>query len=314
MIYAVKVMISSQSSKISLDPFSDVLNTLEIRSIRRTRLEASGAWSLRFAASASLKFVAILRGRCWVTIPGQPATRLSAGDTYLLCDTEHVITSNPALSPIDGMPLFEGPDNDVARLNGNDTVALGGGIVLAPGGARFLLDTLPAFMLMRASSPAAGAIGKMLGLLENEIGRARLGESLVTSRLADILLIEALRAYAEEQGTASLGWVGALSDRQIGDAIRLMHSEIAHPWKVGELATAVGMSRSAFAQRFATLVGKPPLGYLRSWRMILALHALQHEKCTIGTLASRLGYASESAFGHAYKQTFGQSPRSARSR
>ncbi|MEO7065458.1 MAG: AraC family transcriptional regulator, partial [Rhodanobacter sp.] len=50
MIYAGNAMISSPSSKISRDPFSDVLNALEIRSVRRTRLEASGDWSLRFPA------------------------------------------------------------------------------------------------------------------------------------------------------------------------------------------------------------------------------------------------------------------------
>jgi AraC-like DNA-binding protein len=300
-------MNSSTTSKPDGDPLSDVLSSLDIRSLRGTCLEAAGDWSLRFPAIPRLKFVAMLRGTCWILPPGQPPVSLAAGDTYLLGDTAFAIASDPALPPRDGMPLYAG--QDIARLGGDDVVGIGGGLVLAPEGARFLLDALPSFMLIRAASPGAATIGALLRLLEDEAARRRPGEKLVAARLADILLIEGLRAYVEQRGPDGHGWIGALADRHIGVALRLMHGDVARAWTVGELAAAAGMSRSAFAQRFSARVGKAPLEYLRGWRMVLARRALKREGCAIGGLARRLGYASESAFGHAYKQVYGHSPR-----
>jgi AraC-like DNA-binding protein len=102
-------------------------------------------------------------------------------------------------------------------------------------------------------------------------------------------------------GTDATGRIGAFADVRIDGAIKLMHNAIHHPWTVGELAAAVAMSRSAF--------GVAPLEYLRRWRMQLAQHALHRGTCTVAALALSLGYASVSAFGNAYKRTYGQSPK-----
>ena len=86
------------------------------------------------------------------------------------------------------------------------------------------------------------------------------------------------------------------------------HEHVGHGWTVAELASEVGMSRSAFALRFKAMVGVAPLEYLRRWRMLRARHALRRDSCPVSTLARTLGYASESAFGNAFKSTFGHSP------
>jgi AraC-like DNA-binding protein len=84
---------------------------------------------------------------------------------------------------------------------------------------------------------------------------------------------------------------------------------VARGWKVEELAAAVGMSRSGFALRFKQLVGAPPLDYLLRWRMQLARDALRRNDGTVASLAEKLGYASESAFGNAFKRVFGRAPK-----
>jgi AraC-like DNA-binding protein len=43
---------------------------------------------------------------------------------------------------------------------------------------------------------------------------------------------------------------------------RLMHCNVAQRWKVSDLASEVGMSRTSFAERFKSLVGMAPLEYL----------------------------------------------------
>ena len=68
------------------------------------------------------------------------------------------------------------------------------------------------------------------------------------------------------------------------------------------------MSRSAFTQRFAARVGRPPLDYLINWRMVLARRKLNAGQ-TVAAVAAAVGYSSQSAFSHAFKRTFGHTPR-----
>lgn len=131
----------------------------------------------------------------------------------------------------------------------------------------------------------------------------------MTRRLADILLVQALRAYVTTHGVESAGWLGALADARIGTAINLMHRDVSRTWKVEELAIAARMSRSAFAHRFKERVGLAPLDYLTRWRMNLAREALRRGSTPIATLAAELGYSSESAFRNAFKRVFGRAPK-----
>lgn len=294
--------------RMSLDPLSDVLSALEVRSLRRTRLEASGSWALAFPARARLKFVALLRGMCWVLLPDQPPHRLAAGDVFLIGDGPYTVASAPDVMPADGLALYSEPGRDVARLGGDETVMLGGGIVFSDAGTDFLLEGLPGFLKIEGSSPSASAVTRTLGLLEAEVGQGRLGEALVTKRLAEVLLVEAIRSYVADQGESCVGWIGALGDRRIGEALRLMHGDVASPWTVASLAAHVGMSRSAFSSRFTARVGRPPLDYLTHWRMMLARKILGEGSADVASVALRVGYLSQSAFGHAFKRTFGRSP------
>ncbi len=309
MIYAQNAMNLSRSSNLPSDPLSAVLAALGARSVRRTRFEASGDWALAFPAQARLKFVAVLRGRCFVLLPGQPTQHLETGDVFLIGDTPYAIASDPAVAAIDGMAFYGAPTQEVLRLRGDETVMLGGGIAFTGGDATFLFDALPAFMRIARTSPSAMAVSRTLELLQAEIGQARVGGALVTARLAEVMVVEAVRAYISEHGEACVGWIGALADRRIGEALRLMHAEVASPWTVEMLAAGVGMSRSAFSSRFTSRVSRPPLDYLTHWRMVLARQLLSDGTGNVASVAAHVGYTSQSAFGQAFRRTFGHSPR-----
>ena len=305
-------MILSRSAKTTTDPLADVLAALGAQGVRGTRLEASGNWALSFQGQGRLKFVAVVRGRCWLLLPDQPPEALKEGDVFLLSNTPFAVASDPAMAWTDGMPLFEGPGQDVVRLGHRaDTVMVGGGSTFVGGQAGFILDALPAFLRVDRASPRAAAVARILVLLEAEVGDAYLGGSLVTQRLAEILMIEAIRAYANPDSTHRVGWIAALADAKIGAALRLMHSDVARQWTAAALAAEVGMSRSAFTQRFSARVGRPPLDYLIGWRMTLARSRLTRTSIPISRLAAEVGYSSQSAFAQAFKRTFGITPRSA---
>ena len=79
-------------------------------------------------------------------------------------------------------------------------------------------------------------------------------------------------------------------------------------WTTDELAQAVGLSRSAFAERFTSLVGMPPMRYLTRWRLQLAAVRLRESPRSLGQIAYDVGYESEAAFSRAFKSTFGTTP------
>jgi hypothetical protein len=219
------------------DPLSDVLNVLGARVTRRTRLEAAGRWALAFPALDRLKFVALLRGTGWMMLPGRPAQFMSAGDVCLIGRTSYAVASEPELPPLDGQTLYGVPGHDSARLGGDDTVAIGGTVTFAPVNADFLLDVLPDFLFVPRSSAASGAMATILALLNGEVARDNIGSEIVSARLADVLLVEAIRAFAGGIEQVEIGWLSALSDPRLGRVLRAIHGNIAQPWTVAQLAS-----------------------------------------------------------------------------
>jgi len=175
--------------------------------------------------------------------------------------------------------------------------------------AQNLVDMLPEVIHIAAGdSPGADWMQGTLNMMAAEARTLRPGGEAVITRLADILVIQAIRSWMETDPAARTGWLGALQDPQIGSAIALVHQSPDRAWTVASLADAVAMSRSAFAARFTGLVGEPAMAYVTRWRMHVALNALQDEGVTVAQLADRLGYRSEAAFARAFKRVIGTPP------
>lgn len=299
----------SQSSKAVADPLSNVLSVLGARVTRHTRLEAAGRWALSFPALDRLKFVALVRGTGWITLPERAPQRMYAGDVCLIGYTAYVVGSDPAAEPLDGQAFYGVPGCDAVRLGGDSLVALGGTVSFAPGNVAFLLRMLPDFLFVPGSSAKSEAMGTILRLMNVEAERQSIGSDIVNARLADVLLVEAIRAYSESVRGAEIGWLGALSDPRLSRVLRVIHGDIAQPWTVAQLASVSGMSRAAFSAEFTRRLGQPPLSYVRAWRLTIARSALERGEETIATIASKVGYSSQSAFGHAFRNAFGAAPR-----
>lgn len=291
------------------DPLSQVFSLLDVRAARCTRFEAGGNWSYRFPAKPALKFGAVIRGDCWIDFGNEAHHRLVTGDCFLLANAPaYVLANDERLAPEDGMTAFDWTRSDVARHVGSDTVLLAGSFGFEASDAELLLDALPRFLLMPSRSPSASVIHSTLQILDLEIRGTGIGAAVLTDRLADVLLVQVLRAALEQSAGEGFGWINALVDARIGKAIRLMHENAAHRWTLDALAGAVAMSRSAFSKRFKSLVGLAPLDYLLRWRMRLARDQLRRG-ATVSAAAAQMGYASESAFGHAFKRVYGRAPK-----
>ncbi|QWA13186.1 AraC family transcriptional regulator [Sodalis ligni] len=292
-----------------MDPLSEVFSLLNVRAARCTRFEASGGWSYRFPAKPALKFGAVTRGACWIDFSDQPRHQLAAGDCFLLANAPaYVLANDEHRAPEDGITAFDWAQSDIAHHEGDDTVLLAGSFSFEASDAQLLLGSLPRFLLIPAGNPSASVIRSTLQILDHEIRGTQIGTAVLTDRLADVLLVQVLRAALDQGNGEDFGWLGALVDVRIGKAIGLMHGNAAYPWTLEALANAAAMSRSAFSKRFKSIVGLSPLDYLLRWRMRLARDMLRRGS-TVAAAAFRVGYSSESAFGHAFKRVYALAPK-----
>lgn len=201
--------------------------------------------------------------------------------------------------------------------NGRQAIMLCGAITFKHPLTLKLLETLPNAIYIQKDDSANQSIQSLVHLLSNEAINTDIGTSGMITRLADLLVITALRQYLEhQQGTHpnTLNWVGALADARITKAVQLVHKFPEKHWSLEELATQVGMSRTNFAVEFKRLVGNSPMDYLTAWRMSLAYTNFQTTKDSILTIATQYGYQSESAFSRAFKKVIGFSPGEVRKR
>jgi AraC-like DNA-binding protein len=141
-----------------------------------------------------------------------------------------------------------------------------------------------------------------------ELAQGRLASSGVMSRLSELLFVEAVRAYSSSRAGQENGWLRGLADPHVGRALALIHHKAQAPWSAESLAKEVGLSRSAFVDRFSALVGMPPIRYLTVWRLQTAKLNLREMRGTIAQLAHSVGYESEEAFSRAFKREFGLPP------
>lgn len=296
-----------------MDPLSDVFSLLKVKSVLSARFEAAGAWALSFPAYRHVKFGGVIKGARWVWIEGvtEPA-KMEEGDFCLLTDgLPFRFASDPSVEPVDGEKMFArhlGADGIVRFGRGaTRTISVGGTFEFDGDMSGLLLNFLPPFVHVTADSPDARALRAALELMRAETESVRPGAAAMAGSLANIVLVNILRAHLAAN-PRSTGWLGALSDPRIGSALRMVHAEIARRWKVDELASKVGMSRTAFIERFKDLVGLPPLEYLIRWRMTIARDALKTGNDNLATIAAAVGYASETTFSSTFKRMFGQSP------
>jgi AraC-like DNA-binding protein len=260
-------------------------------------------------------FHVVTAGRCWLEVEGGERRLLQLGDLALVPHGEgHRLVSQPGVPCAELMEIPRDQVSDhyeVIRLGGG-----GAGTSLVCGTVHFdhpaahqLISLLPRVISVEAwSSPETEWIASSLRFLTAEARAPRIGGETVITRLADILVIQAIRSWIEQDPAAQTGWLGALRDPHIGRAIALIHRHPARAWTVASLAAEIAMSRSAFAARFAQLVGEPPMHYVTRWRMHAAVTSLREGDATIGELALCLGYQSEAAFSRAFKRVFGIPP------
>ena len=128
------------------------------------------------------------------------------------------------------------------------------------------------------------------------------------AKLSEALFVDTLRRYVDTLPEQQVGWLAGARDPIVGKSLTLLHSRVAHPWTIADLADEVGISRSGLVERFTRYLAEPPLTYLTRWRLQLAVKSLERTSRGVADIAANVGYESEAAFSRAFKREFGQPP------
>jgi AraC-like DNA-binding protein len=310
-IHAVKSAFLVQSSGGRLDPLSDVLSLLKPRSYATGGYAMAGDVAIQWPKHPGIKCYALVCGQCWLSVEGVPdPVLLTAGDCFLLPrGLPFCLATDLSLTPVDFRTFLASRSvRSGGSLNPSaGHYIVGGHFALTGGHADMLLSSLPAIVHIRNEADKA-AMRWSLERMREEVSDPQPGSSLIAQQLAYMMLVQALRLHLTD-GARRSGWLFALADKQMNAAMTCMHDDPGHPWTLQKLADRVGMSRSIFALRFKEAVQTPPMEYLTRWRMLLAGDRLRNSDDSLSAIAESLGYASDSAFGKAFRRIMGCSPR-----
>lgn len=299
-----------------MDPLADVFDLSRVSGAVMAQLIAYEPWGVTVDPLPSAVFHAVVAGSCWLRLPGRTPQRLMPGDVVLLpTNTPHELVSaeDARTEPLMRLPQDSRgtPDGDVIIQGpGAGTRVLCAAYDYDHEVAHPLMSQLPPVLYLAAGMPGDdGSVAAILGLLALELGGRPPGSRAAVGRLIDVMLIHTMRAWLRmQQDDAADGWLLALRDPVVAQAMNAIHQRPHEPWTIESLAREVSVSRATLARRFARLVGETPPEYLTRWRMDLAAQRLRDTDDTIAAVAAAVGYRSEYSFSRAFTRHRGLAP------
>jgi AraC-like DNA-binding protein len=318
-----------------VDALSDVLKTVRLTGAAFFDVVARAPWvaeqpspqtilpKVLPGAGHLISYHVVTEGRCFASIVGQEPIAVEAGEVVVFTRGDpHVMASGPGMRAEPSPPsLYDaGAANQpfLANLGADGPVAarlVCGFLACDASPFNPLLENLPPVIKVAAGQGSDTRwLSQFIHVATLESADKRAGGESVLARLSELMFIEVVRRHLEALPPEEAGWLAGLRDPFVGKALSLMHAKPAHNWTIESLARDVGLSRSVLAERFADLVGLPPMHYLARWRMQIASGLLSSGSANIATVAAEIGYGSEAAFSRAFKRTVGLSPSAHRRR
>lgn len=312
-----------------MDAFSEILAGVKLNGALFFHADFSAPWAYNAPASITLApalapgaphiivYHFLVEGTAVATIEGGQSIPLVAGDVVIFPHGDpHVFASR--LGPHDGTTAAAAVQRKVMthdltalRVGGGGEVSrfVCGYMACDPHLSRPILNGLPGIFKVNIRVDQSGRWleNSILHLVE-EAGSGQVGSEAMLAKLSEALFVDTLRRYVAGLPEPETGWLAGARDPAVGKCLALMHSRIDHPWTIADLATQVGVSRSALSDRFMRYLSEPPMSYLTRWRLQLAARALTRTPRGVAEIGFGVGYESEAAFNRAFKREFGLPP------
>jgi AraC-like DNA-binding protein len=310
-----------------MDALSDLLNVVRFSGGLFLEAKFREPWCVRSQVEASdcgpgvgpgggmVAFHFVLQGRLQVRVGRKRPQVAGPGGLILLPHNDaHWLGSDVALPALDARSLIrKASDHELAHIDHGTGDAVQHhfvcGFLWTPVRAHPLLLALPPALVSDLNSrPCAEWAASSFRYAAREHAAHRPGSQEILARLSELLFVEAVRSHIDNLPVNSSGWLAALRDPPLARALSALHLRPRHPWTTEGLATEASLSRSAFADRFTSTVGMPPMSYLTRWRMLLAGQRLRESSDTLAQIAESAGYESESTFSRAFTREMGVAP------
>jgi AraC-like DNA-binding protein len=307
------------------DVLSDVLDAVRLRGAVFFTVEATAPWvALSPAAQEVARFMPgsdhvmefhlLVEGEVWASLVDGEPELARAGDVLIYPQGDaHAFRSARDLAlPPPFVPPEEAPSLPIMVRLGNgapDARFICGYLGCDARPFNPLLSALPR-MLRVPAKDGGDPVGEFMRIAAAaaETEAARWGSGAIRARMAEMLFVAAVRRHLDTLPEGATGWLGGLRDPHVGRALGLLHARPAADWTLEALAREVGLSRTVLHERFAALVGQPPMHYLALWRMQVAASRLARGSEKIAAIALEVGYDSEAAFNRAFKRLVGVPP------
>ena len=273
--------------------FSAVLRTNQLRATISSSATYCDNWTDPEPATDHGTFHLLDSGVCWVKSDVLDAPlRIAAGDLLMFPQgAAHDLSGSP-----DGRTAPE------ARF----TSMLCGEFEFATGKRNAIVDALPSCFVVREQESGM-QFRQLAQLMLHEARSNSFGSRAILDKMADTLFVMAVRHHIEH-APERRGLLAALCDPRLVRALEAIHTQPGKEWTVATLAEAAHMSRTAFANHFASVLGAGPIEYLTHWRMTEARRLLADPRTSVAAVASDLGYRTEAAFRRAFKRVTGLGP------
>lgn len=274
----------------------------------------SGGWRLRLPQPSGPLLHFVLKGNGRIIGPDRQAHRMEAFSLAIVPQgAAHALESHTAIrneKEFDlvnaGPPLYRivaGSEEDA------DLTVACGAISVKFGESLGLFNHLPGVLVVPLSDLAP--VRQLFAAILDEQAHPKEGSNALTAACMSAVMVYFFRRIGDGNATA-LPWLQALQDPRLGRAVDAMLQDCGRPWSLDTLAEVAGMSRSAFADRFAKAFGNTPMALLHELRMNLAARLLNDRNLTMDAVAQRVGFSSRSHFSQAFSNHHGVSPAAAR--
>lgn len=299
----------------SSDPFGEVLQLLKLTGVLYCNAQLTDPWGIEIPNLPGVMNVELVTsGHCWIEIEGEAPVFMPQGSLILIPrGNRHILRGNPGdkATRLEDIPVERIGDrfeNMKFGGGGRITQVTYYGVRFDPYLANRLIKLLPAMLHLRTHIDDGSWLQSTIQFIAQEAKQKLPASETLITRLADILVIQAIRDWIQGLREEEKGWIAALNDPLIGKAMSLMHRQPARNWQVESLAHEIGMSRSGFSARFSAMMGESVKQYLTTLRIQLAHRELRETNDTLAKIAQRVGYHSEPAFNRAFKREAGVSP------
>ncbi len=309
------------------DALSDVLRVVRLQGGVFLHAEFTEPWCVQSQATPEdcepllpgveqiILYHYVLEGRLLVAMPDGAAVAIGPRSAVVLPhNDEHRMGSHLELPPVPTHDIITAAtDGGLAEIRhgggGARTRILCGFLGCRQAAGNPLLGALPSVLPLNTGESRVGEwIRSSFEFAADEIAAGRPGSDTVLAKLSELLFVEAVRRHLDMLPADQTGWLAGLRDPFVARSLALIHTRLSEPWTVGDLARAVGLSRSALADRFTRLIGEPPMHYLARWRLQVAAQRLSASHDPLSRIALEVGYESEAAFSRAFKGQFGAPP------